>query len=312
MFEVSDGMWIVVIIIFGITFIIKKNLYENPLVFRIKREVLLSKSLMFIDDLKLEKNLSNKLKEKIDYLITGRKVNFFNKKLAIEIAENIELTLIDAIAFRKVYEHVNTLHRKKKQMTHTDDYGITHDDAWLKELSYFVKVVLLPLDQDLPHFLRSKSNYFDMLNNPHKNNIISWWSDKIQNYLEQSDLDTNSCKDLDLMNGYEYEHYVSDIVEKSGWTISVTQASNDHGADVLAEKDGVRLVIQCKLYNSAKVGNKAVQEVFSAKSFYECDFAWVVSNAEYTIAATRLAESTKVKLLHHDEIPINLERILNH
>ena len=48
------------------------------------------------------------------------------------------------------------------------------------------------------------------------------------------------------------------------------------------------VVLQCKLY-ARPVGNKAVQEVAAARTFYDAGFAAVVSNADYTEAARRLA-----------------------
>ena len=50
------------------------------------------------------------------------------------------------------------------------------------------------------------------------------------------------------------------------------------------------------------VGNKAVQEVFSAKGYYECDLAAVVTNSSFTKSAMQLASSLDVHLLHDSEI----------
>lgn len=78
-------------------------------------------------------------------------------------------------------------------------------------------------------------------------------------------------------------------------------SSSDQGADVIAIKNNIKLVIQYKLY-SKPVGNKAVQEVNKAQTYYKADYAIVVSNADYTISARQIASSTKVKLLYHDEL----------
>src|SRR5690606_1984973 len=105
----------------------------------------------------------------------------------------------------------------------------------------------------------------------------------------------------DSMTGHDYERFVGNLVGDCGWGVQVTKGSGDQGADVIAERDGVRVVIQCKLYAST-VGNKAVQEVYAAKTFYDCDYACVVSNAGYTPSARKIASRTGVHLLHHDEI----------
>jgi restriction system protein len=60
--------------------------------------------------------------------------------------------------------------------------------------------------------------------------------------------------------------------------------------------------VQCKYYSSP-VGNKAVQEVYSAKDVYDAEQAWVVTNHSYTPAAKVAAKKLGVLLIHHDEIP---------
>lgn len=87
-------------------------------------------------------------------------------------------------------------------------------------------------------------------------------------YIETLEL---SCIDR-LDNGYEFEDYVANLLEKLGYcNIEVTQSSGDYGADVLAEKTGITYAIQCKWSSlgSNNIGNKAVQEIYSAKAFYE-------------------------------------------
>ena len=74
------------------------------------------------------------------------------------------------------------------------------------------------------------------------------------------------------------------------------------GADIVAERTGVSVVVQCKKY-SKTVGNAAVQEVIAAKSYWKSTHAAVVSNAPYTQSALALANSAGVALLHHDDLP---------
>jgi restriction system protein len=86
-----------------------------------------------------------------------------------------------------------------------------------------------------------------------------------------------------------------------GWNTTVTKASGDQGADVVADKSGVRIVLQCKLY-SGPVGNKAVQEAFTAQRHYAVHRSAVVTNAEFTKSARELASTTGVLLLHYSDL----------
>lgn len=81
----------------------------------------------------------------------------------------------------------------------------------------------------------------------------------------------------------------------------IEATSGDQGADVIAQRNGTKVVVQCKMY-SLPVGNKAVQEAIAAKQHYLADEAWVVTNNTYTKSAKQLAISSGVKLLHHNRL----------
>ena len=78
-------------------------------------------------------------------------------------------------------------------------------------------------------------------------------------------------------------------------TVLVARESLPKGVsgDVIAEKAGLRLIVQCKRYGRP-VGNAAVQEVAAATLHWSGDMAAVVSNAGFTPAARKLAGTTGV------------------
>lgn len=104
----------------------------------------------------------------------------------------------------------------------------------------------------------------------------------------------------DSMEGHQFEHFCADILKKNGFeNVEVTRGSGDQGIDILATKDGVKYGIQCKCYSS-DIGNKAVQEAFSGKTFYHCHVASVLTNRHFTASAKELAESNGVLLWDRD------------
>lgn len=105
----------------------------------------------------------------------------------------------------------------------------------------------------------------------------------------------------DDMTPVEFEHACAAALRASGWIATTTKGSGDQGIDVLAERDGVKLVIQCKLYTGT-VGNKAVQEAFTGKAFAGAQFAAVVSNGVFSRGAVEVADRTGVLLLHFTEL----------
>lgn len=106
----------------------------------------------------------------------------------------------------------------------------------------------------------------------------------------------------DYMEGHDFEHFCAELLKKNGFAnVEVTQGSGDQGIDVLAIKDGIKYGIQCKCYSS-DIGNKAVQEVFSGKTFYNCHVGVVLTNRYFTASAKELAEKSGVLLWDRDKL----------
>lgn len=103
------------------------------------------------------------------------------------------------------------------------------------------------------------------------------------------------------MTPQEFEHWCKDMLNQQGWQANVVGGAGDQGADVIAKKAGLTLVLQCKYY-SAPVGNKAVQEVHAARSYYNATHAAVVTNHTYTRGGVALANRTGVLLLSATEL----------
>jgi restriction system protein len=91
------------------------------------------------------------------------------------------------------------------------------------------------------------------------------------------------------------------LEQEAGWRAALTPGSGDQGADIIAEKDGRRVVVQCKFYNGT-VGNKAVQEAYAAAAFQDAPYAVVVTNSIYTKSAHQLAHKNGVLLMHHTDL----------
>jgi restriction system protein len=112
-------------------------------------------------------------------------------------------------------------------------------------------------------------------------------------------------------NGHEFELWVTEALRKFGWKASATPQSGDQGIDVIAERNGRKLGIQCKLY-SGNVGNKAVQEAYAGKIYYALDDAAVLTNSKFTPAAKSLAASTGIHLLSQFDISTLHQKLMGY
>lgn len=151
---------------------------------------------------------------------------------------------------------------------------------------------------------------------------IAWIYDCVRYYKDYKNLTINSHQDItnihnppihgispqpeikhyDLMDGYQFELFCAELLKNNGFiNVTVTQKSNDHGIDILAEKDTITYAIQCKRYSS-KIGNAAIQQAYSGKGFYHQDVAAVLTNQYFTEQAKIEAQAIGVKLWDRDKL----------
>ena len=162
-----------------------------------------------------------------------------------------------------------------------DHYGIPDTKAWDRELQGFIKKVIAPALSDEDMRLIAPDGDLAGALALLIDERISARSAALEAQLE---FDTD-------MSPVEFEQWGAARLARSGWRTRTVGGSGDQGADVIAERDGGRVVIQCKLYQSP-VGNKAVQEAYAAMTHYSADVAAVITNSGFTPSARRLSAAS--------------------
>ena len=97
------------------------------------------------------------------------------------------------------------------------------------------------------------------------------------------------------VKGKDFELLCVEILKSKEWSALLSPSSGDQGADIIANRGPIKLVIQCKDYKS-NVGNAAVQEVNAARTFYDGDLAAIICKKNYTKFARTLAKNLGVML----------------
>ncbi|MFN8831258.1 MAG: restriction endonuclease [Labrys sp. (in: a-proteobacteria)] len=203
------------------------------------------------------------------------------------MAHAAAVTRVEAIA----RDHLETLARRRIILARRDHYGVIDEAAWAKEMRHFADKVARPALGE-PHVAAlSRSGDVTLA---------------IRAIIEPAILTRASIIEADLafsdgMSSEQFEDWCAKRLTKLGWKTSLTAASGDQGADVLAEKGAWRIILQCKLYTNP-VGNKAVQEAYAAQRHYRARASAVVTNADFTRSARTLAATTGVLLLHHGDL----------
>jgi restriction system protein len=185
-----------------------------------------------------------------------------------------------------MFDHGPTLARRLHQLRYRDPYGNWMHDKWEKEVGYFFGQVLLP---EFPEMNPAEVEMIFAL-------LIKWVGEL--DFATFPEFDEEPAAALD---GLGYERQVGAALARAGFSVNFTPATGDQGVDIIAEREGEKVAVQCKNYASA-VGNDAVQQVFAGGRFYGASRTVVIAPNGYTTSAKQLASSLGVACLHHNEI----------
>jgi HJR/Mrr/RecB family endonuclease len=103
------------------------------------------------------------------------------------------------------------------------------------------------------------------------------------------------------MSGAQFEVFTADLFRALGHQAVVLGGAGDQGVDVIVNRRGERVAVQCKNHKRP-VGNRPVQEVYAGAQHHRCVEACVVAPAGYTRGAIALARSTGVSLYDADTV----------
>lgn len=191
--------------------------------------------------------------------------------------------------------HMGALIRRQMILVHTDAYGKPVTDRWTKELEYFVTNHIRPV---------LDANQLGILDSNRAVIVYRIWQ-RVSNAASQ----TPAIAAISApKTPAEFEVFCAETLRAYGWTVARTPLAHDQGVDVIAEKNGVRVVLQCKLYSNP-VGNKAVQEIAAGRAHQQAHYGAVVTNNSYTPSARQLATTNGIWLLHFTDLP-QLEAIV--
>jgi hypothetical protein len=196
--------------------------------------------------------------------------------------------LMLAQVYSIIKEKMPSLKTRRVQLMQKDAYGQVQLGRWTKEIDYFIDSQIIPaLTPDLRSSLAG--NHATI-------------AATIEALVEsESQLDPAFQTFSDRMTPSAFEVFCAEELRRVGWDARVTLQSRDQGVDVIAEKSGRRVVLQCKLY-ARPVGNKSVQEAAAGRAHERADFGVVVSNNRYTAAAEQLASTNGILLLHYRDL----------
>lgn len=258
-------------------------------------------------------------------LFTCKDINGVKKACTINTFFKLEKTIVhgfshrlfDRLAFLRVvipiiHSHKEVLVNKKKRLIYKDEFGDSVSTRWNEELTSYFKT---KIEHELSIFYSENRTLRANFERVHEHELDSFYYllkecdyrqilvEEIDELLDSIVIDNAREESFVVeMTGLEYEYYLANRINtETDWTAEVTKGSGDQGADLLInDGEGINCIVQAKYY-AKNVGNKAVQEAFSARQYYNANFGFVVTNSFFTPSAIELAESLDILLFQDDE-----------
>lgn len=256
----------------------------------------------------------------LDYGINKAKIDIDAGKphnAILKLQATVKLLLLLQYLLQKSY--LKPLMLKANQLAYRDEYGDLCLEAVENEISSFVEKRIKDIHDNTDLLVRIRYShyiskpslennlFFGPITSEHLYHTADRYSEiifalliSIESFTSSSQATNKKVKNY--TSPIDYERYVAEILRSElNWNTKTTKGSGDQGADIIATKNGISLVIQCKLYNST-VGNKAIQEAHAAKAFYSSNYAAVITNSSFSLSAKQLAASVGVHILHHSQL----------
>lgn len=99
-----------------------------------------------------------------------------------------------------------------------------------------------------------------------------------------------------------FEHLIGEAFRRRGYRVDNTALGLDGGLDLVLNRDGKRVLLQCKQWRQQPVGVEIVQEMAELLDREHADHGVIASLGGHTFDATRLAASKPIELIDADTL----------
>lgn len=121
---------------------------------------------------------------------------------------------------------------------------------------------------------------------------------------------TQKVEDLLELTPREFEEYVGELFSHLGYTVEVTQYSNDKGIDIVMYKDDIKYGVQCKRYKGT-VGSPDIQTFIGALSHAKADKGLFVTTGMFSFEAEKMAVQHPIQLVNRIDLAKLILEALN-
>lgn len=101
----------------------------------------------------------------------------------------------------------------------------------------------------------------------------------------------------------QFERWCAARLEAMAYRVTNVAGQGDHGVDLIAAKDGEKVVVQCKRYTGARqVGEPQVRDLYGAMHHYEANRAIVITAGTFTDQARAWVQEKAIELWDIDRL----------
>lgn len=95
----------------------------------------------------------------------------------------------------------------------------------------------------------------------------------------------------------EFEQLVEAVFRRRGFSVSTTRSGADGGVDLIAKRDGQKLLVQCKHWNAQRVGVTVVRELKGVVAASDAQGGVIVSSGRFTNEVVSFSRRAGIELI---------------
>ena len=124
------------------------------------------------------------------------------------------------------------------------------------------------------------------------------WVQWVRERRELERIKKSGIQDVDRMSEIEFETFVKMLFSEVGFSSKgMEQSESGFGADFLLDGPTKAVLKLMRSGPNTRIGLKAVQEIHTARTYFDAREAWLITNTVFTDNAKKMAEKCNVKLI---------------
>lgn len=171
---------------------------------------------------------------------------------------------------------------------------------WYWFFIFFIIAVLIP-EYLFRNVQQNKKRKGKALKSEKQENTKITKTNKTKTFKTEEEIIATYYMELD---GYEFERLVELYFKDIGYIVESTPPRKDGGIDIIRKdpKDNFITGIQCKHWQSKKVGDHEIQTTIGGARIHKCHKAMVITTGKYTEEARKRARDNNVDIWDGNDV----------